>query len=307
MSNDFFKHAEQVDNYVGLTGDISTLLEKGADGSDGVDKAIASLSLASSLVGLAGSRNSDLEAFAKGYGFSTDILLTELALRQMFKNIGESDAKGAISNFFSATSGATKILGNMVSKDEGNWGRKSLAGVGLVASSASNIIESDSAKLATSKLTDVIEKTVNTTNQIAKQISDTATKLNDAINNAKTTAKDNFEKAVQKAGETYQNAQQKTQEIYKNAEQAITNGAKNAEQVANEALEQAKQLIKDFTKKVSDTFRKVSDDLADAFDKFKEAVQDTFDKWREQVSDFFDKFDFPDIYITTSPISSKTG
>lgn len=180
-----------------------------------MDKAIATLSLVSSTVGFLGKSHKDVEAFSKGYGFATDILLTELALAQMFENIGEGDAKGAISNAFAATSGATKILGNMVSKDEGNWGRKSLSGIGVIASSTSNIIESKAVELTTNKLTDGIEKTVNISNQIIKQVSDAATKLNNAINDVKTTAEDSFDRAVQKVGEAYQDTKQKTQEISK--------------------------------------------------------------------------------------------
>lgn len=50
MTTTAYNLATSTDEYVSILSDIVTLAERGADGSDKVDKAIATLSLVSSLV-----------------------------------------------------------------------------------------------------------------------------------------------------------------------------------------------------------------------------------------------------------------
>lgn len=100
MSNKNYNIATLADEYSGILGDINTLIERGADGSNEVDRVIATLSLVSSAANFLGKQHKDIGAFSKGYGLVTDILLTELALAQMFKNIENRDVKGVISNAF---------------------------------------------------------------------------------------------------------------------------------------------------------------------------------------------------------------
>lgn len=245
-------------------------------------------SLGNSIVAAVEKTSKDAEAFSIGYGYSSDTLLTNLAVAQLIKNADEGNAKGVISNSFAAIAGATNILGHKISENDktglGKIGQKSLAGISIISSGAANIIESKATEIVTNKLTDGIEHSVGTYNKAVD-------KLNKAIDNSKLKGSQKFHETTKDAINNQKSTQQKIQKIYQDAEKAIKDGAKNAQKTVNDALQKAQKLTQDLAKEISDIFRKLSDEIADAFDDLKQAIKDTFNEWQQKIQDFFGRLE----------------